>query len=600
MIRRKALAAGATGLISLGMVFATSGVASAAGPTFPATGYGFDGNAHLIAGGGSTTLFKMAQSLATLWEDTQTCATNFANYDPAGASSPFTYPQTSQAFNQCSPSTGQAYAGYAAGGNFDADTVAIAEPAGSSTGIASLNGAHGATAGTYAYEGVNENLATTGDPNGLTLGTGVQVSNGYGTVDFDMSSRAAKTTGGNCATPDPNNNNATGDELGCDTFWGVASDGVGVYTFDSSSGIFTSNPSSPANVGLSAQDLFNVFNCTVTTWGDLPEWQAASAAGYPNLPPSGAPIVPWSMNTNSGTFGDFDAWITANATGVPSGWTADNGCDRQLTTGGASPLSLPLENDFKPLIVEAGNNAYNSALYTWPTGTGDEGSPYTSGETFPAGVTTANTMSPQDPANWIWFGSFGLLTQFPFTSCAGQTTPSCQAQVSTSNGAVSFTSGVNAVSNTTASQGTAPSQTNIQAGTYPIERVLSVVTKKSDADCPLTTTTTPESCDFLQTVNPGPTNGNGQADMDVLGASSGKGGAVREFVRFLCRPGTGTIAAGTNIAPADNYTGLSVSATSATSSGGEINTVGVEGSGFRPVPISLRSPGSTCDVKSFG
>jgi hypothetical protein len=601
VIRRKVLAAGATGAISLGMVFATSGVASAAGPTFPNSGYGFDGNAHLIVGAGSTTLFRMAQSLASLWEDTEACTTNYQSYNTAGSSSPYTYPQTSPAFNQCSPATGQTYAGDEAGGNFDADTVAIAEPAGSSTGIASLNGAHAATAGVYAYEGTNTNLATTGDPNGQDLGSGVEISNGYGTVDFDLSSRAAKTSGGNCATPDPNNGDVTGDELGCDTFWGIASDGVGVYTFDSSSGVFNSSATNPANVGLSAQDLFDIFDCTVTTWGDLPEWQAANAAGYANLPPSAAPIVPWGMNSNSGTFGDFDAWIAKYATGVPSGWTVDQGCDRALTTTGGTALGpYPLENDFKPLIVEAGTNEYDSALYTWPTGTGDEGSPYTSGETFPAGVTTTATTSPQDPANWIWFGSYGLLTEFPFTSCAGQTTPSCPAEVSTPTGAVSFTSGVNSVSDTTASEGTAPSQTNIQGGTYPIERILSMVTTKADADCPLTTTTTPPSCDFATSVNPGPTNGNGETDFDVLGPTSGKGGAVREFIRFLCRPGTGTFAAGTNIAPADYYTGVTVSASSATGTNGEINTNAVETSGFRPVPISDRSTGSTCDVQSYG
>ena len=516
--------------------------------------------------------------------------------------------------------------------------------------------------------------ATTGSVTFYSPGT--QTNDGYGTVDFDLSSRAAKTSGGNCDVPDPNNNMVVGDELACDTFWGVASDGVGVFTFDSTAGVFNSQPSNPASVGLSAQDLFDVFNCDVTEWGQLPEWQYASASGYANLPAATAPIVPWTMNSSSGTFGDFNSWIAANATGVPSGWTVNNGCDRELSTAGAAPLSLPIENDFKPLVVEAGNNLYNSALYSWPatvTGTppfnasNPEGSPYTPAETFPAGVTTSAATSPQNPNNWIWFSSFGLLSQFPFLG---------NATVSTTNGPVTFNSGVNSVSNTAAlnttvaagsngatlsslvggalnvasttgfgatgdiivttssgtaelsytgttattfsgiaivtgtgtstvatgnavnsyTPGSAPSSSDIQSGAYPILRILNIVTPKASADCPLTANV----CNFLQTNNPGPTNGNGVADIDVTGATSGTGGAIREFVRFLCRVGTGSAAAGTNLAPVDPFTGATLSATTATGTNGEINTAAVEGSGFRPIPVSKRSPGSTCDVVSFG
>ena len=54
---------------------------------------------------------------------------------------------------------------------------------------------------------------------------GNQLSNGFGTPDFAISSRAAKTTKGNCALA---GNGGTNDELACDTFWGVAADGVQV------------------------------------------------------------------------------------------------------------------------------------------------------------------------------------------------------------------------------------------------------------------------------------------------------------------------------------------------------------------------------------
>jgi hypothetical protein len=633
LLRRKLFASAAIGGISLGLVFASSSIASAA-TLFPdpgsPNGYGFDANAHLVVGGGSTTLFRMAQSLAALWEDTAGCTSNNSVDDAAGAQ-PIPYPQAAQAFNQCTPSAGQTYAGDSAGGNFDADTVAIATSAGSGTGLESLNGSSSkAVAGTFAYEGAQSNLTTSGDPNALTLPAGDQLSNGYGTVDFDLSSRGPKTSSGNCATPDPNNGNALGDELGCDTFWGVASDGVGIYTFDSAAGVFTSQSGNPANVGLSAQSMYEIYNCDISTWGDLPEYQAAKTAGYAGLPDANAPIVAWAMNSTSGTYGDFNTWIQNNAVvngtiPAPSGFKADTaGCARQFTTGGAAPLTQPLENDFKPLIVEAGTNAFNPHLYiaSYPAagGAGPLGPPPNVGPegpppnyvgvndltTFPAGVSTAVAAldSPQNPNNWIWFGSWGLLTQFPFLSCAGQTTPNCPTTVSTPTGAVSFSSGANAVntiaSDTPSGPGTAPGQTVIQAGSYPIERILSVVTKKSDADCPLSSTT-PKVCNFSTgTPGPGPVNGNGSTDFNVLGPNSGRGGAIREFVRFLCRPGTGSLAAGTNIAPADPYTGTSVSAPSATGVGGEIDNNAVETSGFRPVPIVDRSTGSTCDVLSFG
>jgi ABC-type phosphate transport system substrate-binding protein len=593
-LRRPASIA-AAGAVSLGLVFATSGIANAAPSTYPNTGYGFDGNAHLIAGGGSTTLFKMVQSLSLLWGDTLSCNDNYSNYNPAGTEPvPYPQPTSTAAFNQCTP-TPQSYSGTLTGGNFDGDTVAIANPMGSSTGIASLNGAHSTTAGTFAYEGTNTNLTTSGDPNALTLPGGDQLSDGYGTVDFDYSSRGPKTSGGNCAP--------SGDELTCDTFWGIASDGVGLYTFDTSSGVFVSQSGNPANVGLSAQDLFGIFNCDITTWGNLPEWQAAHAAGYSNLPDSAAPIIPWSMNSTSGTFGDFNAWIAANATGVPANWTIDNGCDREITSGGGATKSFfPLENDFKPIFEDLGTNAYNPGIYTWPTagtawgsgGTAEGEPPAFVGvnnlTTFPAGQST-NIDSPQNPANWLWLGSFGLLSTWKYLSSGTVQTPT---------GGITFSSGVNAISDTTASPGVAPSQSNIQLGSYPILRILNIVTKKSDADCPVTSGV----CNFSQTANPGPTNGNGVADIDVLGATSGKGGAVREFVRFLCPLETGSFTAGTNVGPADSYTGNDMNGSGAT---GELVTGdpafgigGIEPTGFRPVPATKRSPGSACDVQSVG
>jgi hypothetical protein len=553
---RKAMTLVGTGAAAVAMLLSSTGVATAANPTYPNANYGFDGNAHLIVGAGSTTLFKMAQSLATLWQDTASCATNNSVYNAAG-SSPVSYPQssTTPAFNQCT-GTSQTYGAGLAGGNFDGDTVAIAGAAGSSTGLASLNGSHSGNSATYAYEGVNATIPTTGDPNAQN-----GLSNGYGTPDFVLSSRAAKTSGGNCPIANPTSGKA-GDELQCDTFWGVASDGVDVFTFNGSSGEYDNlDPG-----GFSAQDLYNIDTCVDTTWGQLPEWQAANSAygsanggaADPNLPTANAPIVSYSMNSNSGTYGDYDNYINANVSAAGGTFALDNySCNRELS-GGVTPL----ENDVKPLIVDANTNSFTPPAY--PSGTT---SPYPAGTTYPAGISTSAT-SPQNPLNWIWFGSYGLLSEFPYLSNNPTATSSLPA----------FTTGPLAIAVPGSTDGDVPSPNNISAGTYPIERILSFVTKKADADCPITSGV----CNF--TANPGPTNGAGVTDLNVTGATSGKGGATREFIRFLCRKGA-------TAQPTDPYTGVNLSS--------EI-TQAVNGSGFSIIPVSDRSSGSSCDVQSNG
>jgi hypothetical protein len=569
MLRHKALTLVATGAASLGLLISATGAASAATPaTFPNSGYGFDGNANLIVGGGSTTLFKMMQSLATLWEDTSSCTTNNSVYNAAGAT-PVAYPQSAPAFNQCTVvSGGQSYAGGLAGGDYDGDTVAIATSAGSSTGIASLNGSHSGNSATYAYVGTNSNLPTTGDPNAQN-----GESNGYGTVDFALSSRGPKTSGGNCPTANPNSGKA-GDELQCDTFWGIAADGVEVFTFDASSGAYnTGATNSGGTGGFSAQDLYNIYTCNVVasggaganTWGALPEWQAvnsaylsanSSATSDPNLPAANAPIVPYSINSTSGTLGDFENYINANVPAANSAFNPDNySCARELAGG-----LLPLENDVKPLITDAQNNAFTPPAY--PSGTT---SPYAANATYPAGITTTAT-SPQNPINWLWFGSSGLLSQFPYLSGG------------TVSGVTFSTGSVPIASSSETSDGLNPNTGDINSGTYPIGRVLSVVTPKAFADCPVTNSV----CNF--TATPGPTNGNGVADLNVTGATSGRGGAVREFIRFLCRKTA-------SLEPTDPYTGANTLS--------EIGT-DIAASGFTTLPVAEKSSGSSCDVQSVG
>jgi hypothetical protein len=527
----------ASGAAALSMILIPAGGAYA---SVPNANYGFDGNANLVVGGGSTTLYKVVQGLATLYDDTASCATNNSNYNAASLSGATAYPQSSPAFNQCAPAT-QTYSGTSAGGNYDGDTVTVAAADGSSTGIASLNGDHSGTAGTFAYEGTNASIATSGDPNGVTYGS-TTLSNGFGTVDFGFSSRAAKTSGGNCTGTNPTTG-AAGDELQCDTFWGVAADGVEVFTWGDASG--TTNLGSSS--GLTASDLYGIYTCAYTTWGSLPDYNSSV------MPPAAAPIVPWSMNSTSGTYADFDNYVSANDgsngtltvdqdAGTYTGGTSTTGpqpatgkCVRELAS---SAQPFPLENDVKPILTDVQTNQ--------------------------GGLDYSDVDSTNNPQNWIWFGSFGLLNAYSYLS-----SPSLF-------GEQFFTEPVPL-------GGTLPSTSLILAGTYPAERILSLVTLKTDADCPIVS----GKCN----LSGGPTNDNGTTDLNVTGGTSGKSGAVREFIRFVCRNKAENTYNTTSSAPIDPYTGIS-----------DYTEIGatISSSGFTLIPSSLRSTGSNCDVISKG
>jgi hypothetical protein len=674
MFKKPLLFSALAGAASLGVLLIPgSGVASAAvvGPNMatPGSGYGFDGNSHLAVGGGSTTVYKIASGFAQLWDETEGCINNYSNND-ADTANPQPYPLAAPgAYNQCNP-TSQSYAGVEAGGNYDNDTIAVASPAGSGTGLASLNGDHGTTAGTYAYEGSDSNLATSGDPNGIPIGSS-DVSSGFGTLDWSFSSRGPDLTGGNCTLSGPTG--ATNDELACDTFWGVAADGVDVFNWGASNAgdDNTAGDFSSLTTGFSPEDLYNIWTCVDTTWGQTTEWQTLNAAGDTNLPPQNAPIVPWSMNSNSGTYADFDGYVdhfnsafkadNNETTYVNGGITWPNqststpvvgptpktsgDCAREYADG-----SQPLENDVKPVLADVSNNQ----TYTSAGGTGEP----TGGTTV--GINDTDPYSTNNPANWVWFGSYGLLTAYPYLASPTLTEPNSYPA-----GPTSFTNSPVPVVNITTGAGSfLPSSSDIGGGTYPIERVLSVVTKKSDADCPVvsdacnfenfhadsvtltngsatfadasattaddntelyssgttgfpapvtvesvssgtvtmsaafTGTTGTYTVDFGSSATAvGPLNDNGTVDLNVEGASSGKGGAVREFVRFLCRTKAQNTD-GSISQPTDAYTGASEYS--------EIQTV-ISGSGFTLTPTTdaqypndVRTKGTNCDVQSYG
>lgn len=434
----------------------TLGVVASAIPASasPPSGYGFDNTAHLIVGGGSDTTYKAMVNITDLYNGSKGCEVTTAN---------------GPSMNQCivpspnNPETNTL-------GNYQRDTVAQANPTGSSAGIAALNGFGGSV-----YAG--------------TVG---------GAPNFARSSRTPKTSGGNCTG---------GNELTCDTFWGFAQDGVEVLSFNNRAAEIQGLGGS----ALTVAQVAGIFNCTITTWDQV--------TGNPA--DAGQPIVPWKMNSNSGTYATFKTWLQTTG-GLGSSFDPNAGaCYMQLTNG-----TQPLENNVAPLLADQG--------------------------------TSTNPTSINNPENWIGWGSFGELSAFPFKNKG------------TAANSTLYTAGDLPIA------GVRPSPSNILQNTWTIGRTLYHVTLKTDADCPKTS----GSCDFVG--NPGPTISGSVTDLNVVGGSSGVSGAVREFTRFLCRPGAAQQAT-------DPYTGVNNN----TGLSSAINKAG-----YQIVPSGLRSAGSRCAVIS--
>jgi hypothetical protein len=313
-----------------------------------------------------------------------------------------------------------------------------------------------------------------------------------------------------------------GNELTGDTFWGFAQDGIEVGSFNNRGTFLQSKAGAGA---LTPTEIFHIWNCDYTTWSQVPSLGIAPGAA------NDGPIIVFGMNSSSGTYGTMNTWVINNAVGAPSTFTVNaKPCDHALSTG-----LFSFENDVKPILNDVAAN-------------GIDGS----------GPGLSNSASAHNnPENFIWFSSFGEMSAFPHKSSTTISGTKYQFIASPINGVL-------------------PSTSNIINNTYPIGRTLYHVTLKTDADCPKTS----GSCDFVG--NPGPALPGGGTDLGMAGASSGKGGAVLEFTRFICRAS----AAQQSI---DSYTGLNLF--------NEI-TSAINQAGYTTVPFSLRSSGSRCAVLS--
>ena len=242
------------------------GMVSSIGSAYatPPSGYGFDGQPHVLVGGGSDTTYKSQLGLTELYMSTAIGGCEHTT--GVGAN-----------LNKCNVvGTAETDTNL---GNYQGDTIAQANPTGSSAGIASLNG--------------NPNSATTDAgavrPTNLTCPNSTVVTTTGPNVDFARSSRAPKTTGGASV--------CSGNELDIDTFWGFGQDGLQVFAFNATRGAELQAQASPS---LTPNQLFNIWNCSGGTgtggrmrWSDVIPSLAGTARGNVD-------IVPWGMNSSAG------------------------------------------------------------------------------------------------------------------------------------------------------------------------------------------------------------------------------------------------------------------------------------------------------------
>jgi hypothetical protein len=505
-----------TAIAAFGLVTLVGvGIAAPAGAQPPA-GYGFDGTSHHIVGGGSDTTYIAQLNLTDLWLKGALGSSGCDNN--TGAKGP--YPLMNSCTASAAPATNSL-------GNYQHDSVSQATPTGSGAGIASLNNF---PAG-ISYAGAANGQGTQAGPDCVTQPAVAQdCGTGPVNVDFARSSRAPSTSGGSCAL-------SGGNELACDTFWGIGSDGVTVVGFNRRGTQLNGDVT-----GLTATEIFHIWNCDFHFWSDVPS--LGIAAGSVN----DGPIVPWGLNSSSGTYGTFNSYVIASG-GAPAGWNVDGqACDHHLSP--ANGGIYPFENDIKPILndVQANGiaNSYGQTVACGPGLTADANNTYTG----PASPLTNEAPDLCHPDNFVWFGSFGVFSAFPYT--AGFQPAGYGTLEAVHFAAQILTTGIVSP----------PSSANILAATWPIFRILYHVTRKVDADCPVAAGAAPfgRPCNFANnigkdasggaTARPGPAIGTGASVCagGVLGAfcdlnvvSGDSSGAAPNSPGNSTGAGTGTL-----------------------------------------------------------
>jgi hypothetical protein len=528
--------------------------------------YGFDGHPHVIVGGGSDTTYAAQLAISQLW-----MRSSLAGCGPLHNAGSANAGGQNTIINECVSNTNSDLNL----GNYQGDTVAQANPAGSGAGMRSLVGYDGKTGG-----GNPSPTSYEGTVNPITQATDNCITNDPNpNVDFARSSAGANTSGSNRV---PATCGGNGDDYAAMTFWGFARDAITFIGFNNRASELRSS-TFIATGGITPTDMRKIYDCTYTMWSQVPG--LSSVPGFVD-----GPIVPWTMNNASGTRATGTTFLTTN-TGANAAWVgATSGnfpvfdqnlgsasgagtgpCTQYLGTstafGNSSDVnSKPLENDTKQLV----HNFDTAGLPGDPAGG--------------LGL-SSNPNSKQDPDNWIWFGSFGVFNAFSFTSKV--TTGIVNNANNGANQITSVQAGFLPIS------GIIPSPNRVFADTVGanLGRTLFHVTRKSDADCPTVVQNGHTVCDFDQggtAFGPHiPLSTGTNHDLQVVGQTSGISGAVREYTRFMCRTNNDPNFP-TNVEQGlDPLTGTSYDT---------LLSNAITAAGFTTLNGSLASPGSRCQV----
>ncbi len=381
-------------MVSVGPAVAITGP-----PTAP-QGYGFDNHPDLVVAGGSDTTAKAVLSLEDLYN--ASAINNGCHHVTA----------TPGTQNQCDGTTNLAYNQ----ANWDGDTFASANPTGSGSGRDALENRTGANenyegtahtltntvrsdavtfnAGSATVNdpsitaadrgklvtsadanvpkpvyvgtvtpGVSFSLSATADPSqqkddpylgGSTVAGTANISR-YGCIPAGTSAGPVPDFGRSSSTPTLTGNSDCGSELNATTFWGYAADQIEVLGFNQH-GLKLNGLTGGS---LTGQQLDNIWSCkngtgTLINGNHRMTWQDIDPVAFAG---DTADIIPWAMNTGSGTYNTFRNYVrtTAGDATFDPNTSGGAGCARFLTGGAA-----PLENDIKPLINDPSSGTFGT------------------------------------------------------------------------------------------------------------------------------------------------------------------------------------------------------------------------------------------------
>jgi hypothetical protein len=544
---------------------------------FPVSGYGFDGTPHVLVGGGSDTTYPVQIAIASLWQRSSLSGCG-PLHNPGGGGN-----LANEHINECTDNTDNDKNL----GNYQGDTIAQANAAGSSAGLRSLVGYDGQTGGLdpspTIYEGTVNPVPNYGADHSCitpTTGPNVDFARSSGGPTRSGSSRVPGTCGG------------VGDDLAGMTFWGFARDAITFIAFNNRANVLRSNGFVGLG-GITPTDMRKIYDCTYTMWHQVPN--LSTQPGFVD-----GPIVAWTMNNASGTRSTGTKFLTSG-TGADPAWVSNTASSNNFPVfdgqpGSASgagtgpctqylvgpqysgaqssfgnaldPNAKPLENDTKQLV-----HAFDTTGLPGDSAGG-------------LGLST-DPNSRQNPENWIWFGSFGVFNAFPYTEKVvnGPGVHIVNAASNTSQ-ITSVAAGFLPIN------GSIPNPNKVFLNTLPanLGRTLYHVTRKQSADCPSDLEGVPAvaTCNFDQAGAAfGPPIPGGNHDLKVVGPVGGVDGAVREYTRFLCRTNNDPNHP-TNVEQGlDPLTGVSEDT---------MLSNAITGAGFTTLNSSLVSTGSRCAV----